>query len=88
MWERIARLILPLRPNEILFPPIASISLLTHAGGDGSVGTPCVRAPVVIATIKRFFSASLSREGRISSHRPVIFRYNNLLYPGRVINSV
>jgi predicted metal-binding membrane protein len=55
---------------------------------DGSVGTPCVRAPAVTATIKRVFSASLSRGERISSHWPVIFRYNDPLYPGWVINSV
>ena len=40
------------------------------------------------AAIKRFFCASLGRDGRIGSRGPVIFRYDDLLYPGGVINSV
>ena len=40
------------------------------------------------AAIKRFFCASLGRDGRIGSRGPVIFRYNDLLYPGGVVNSV
>ena len=40
------------------------------------------------AAIKRFLCASLGRDGRIGSRGPVIFRYNDLLYPSGVINGV
>jgi hypothetical protein len=42
----------------------------------------------VSAAIKRFICASLGRDGRIGSRGPVIFRYNDLVYPGGVINGV
>ena len=69
-------------------PLIVSISWLTRAGGDGSVGISLRQGGCERDDQKRFFCASLSRDERISSHRPVIFSYNDLLYPGGVINSV
>src|ERR1700692_2371459 len=48
----------------------------------------CARAPAVSAANKRFFCASLGRDGRMGSRGPVIFRYNDVLYPGGGVNSV
>ena len=88
MWERIARFILPLRPTEILFAADRVNQLLTRAGGDGSVGISLRQGGCERDDQKRFFCALFSRDERMSSHRPVIFRDNDLLYPDGVIDSV
>ena len=74
--------------TRLFLPPIVPINSLTRADGGGQLAYPCARAPTVSATIRRFFCASLRRNEPISSHRPVISRYNGLLYPGGIINSV
>jgi len=65
-----------------------SISSLTRAGGDGSVGISLRQGAGGERDDQTLFGPSLRRDERISSHGPVIFRYNDLLYPDGVINSV
>ena len=54
----------------------------------GQLAYRCARVPAASTAIKRFFCASLRRDGRIGPRGPVIFRYNDFLYPGGVVNSV
>jgi len=74
-----------LRP--FVLPPIVSINSANVRRRGGSSHIVAFRAPAVSAAIKRS-RASLRRDGRIGSRGPVIFRYNDLLYPGGVKNSV
>ena len=75
-----------LRPT--ISPLIVSINSLTRADGGGSASMSLRQTAGFERDDQRLLCSSLRRNGRISSHGPVIFRYNDPLDPGGVINSV
>ena len=75
-----------LRPSRNCLPLIVSFSS-PPCGLTGRCRYPCARAANCEANL-RFSALHSAPDEGISSRWPLILRHNDLLYPGRVINSV